>query len=73
MKKRVFIHLPNGQKFEFADQKETITEDHIGQMRSFFQSATSMNANVFSGPNFDQKMALILWGELLQNSFITIE
>jgi len=72
--KRAFIHLPNGQTFELnRTSNEEITGVEVVQLRSSMKEAVSFSSEAFTGPNFDKKVILVLWGEVLKNSFITIE
>ena len=72
----VKIHLPNGKVYEveLQDGKTTMTEAEISKFRSFLGSVDFMSINVRpDGSNGLMKgMTLILWGDVLKNSYITI-
>lgn len=73
----VKIHLPNGESYKVVMEngRSTMTEDEISELRSFMSSANSIQIVV--KPNKDNDLikekVLMLWGEVLKNTFITID
>ena len=73
----VQIHLPDGNTYELilsTDGKEvaTITDKEITQLRLTISGADDVEVTV--KPTFPQQKSkkIILWGDVLKNSYITV-
>jgi len=59
------IYLPNGKAFEIKTDPDT----HVTKIRDFMAQASAVNLDVVS----DGKIgSLILWGDVLKNSYILV-
>lgn len=69
------IHLPNGQVFKLARKDNTpLSDTEISELRVKMGQCENVQLNVFPPKihGFKSKV-LILWGDVLKNSYITID
>lgn len=71
----VAIHLPNGKVYEVKTQKKTLDEDDITKFRNFMNDSACVNITVKSDRSNSllKEKVLLLWGDVLKNSYITID
>lgn len=67
MDKKHTIHLPNGKSYPVI-----VTEEpQINEIRDFMASHAAVTIQVLLAP--EKEASLLLWGDVLKNSYITIE
>lgn len=78
MRSKVKIHLPNDKVYNVVMTEEHLKDDHVTRIRNLFGNAESVNIEVELEPVESKRAGmksktLVLWGEFLKNSYITIE
>ena len=75
MDKKHTIHLPNGKSYTVI-----VTEEpQINEIRDFMANHTAVTIRVELAPGtthpakLAQEASLLLWGDVLKNSYITVE
>ena len=67
MDKKHTIHLPNGKSYTVI-----VTEEpQVNEIRDFMSSHAAVTIRVELDPG--KEASLLLWGDVLKNSYITIE
>jgi hypothetical protein len=73
----VWVHLPNGDKFEMDRNKSNfspLSEEAVSELRNLFASASDVEFNALPEKNngLMKGKTIILWGDVLKNSWIEI-
>ncbi len=68
MGKKHTIHLPNGKSYPVIVTEDDVSADNI---RDFMASHPAVTVNVELAAG--KQASLLLWGDVLKNSYITIE
>ena len=67
MDKKHTIHLPNGKSYTVI-----VTEEpQVNEIRDFMSSHSAVTIRIKLEPG--KEASLLLWGDVLKNSYITIE
>ena len=67
MDKKHTIHLPNGKSYTVI-----VTEEpQINEIRDFMAGHAAVTIQVLLAP--EKEASLLLWGDVLKNSYITVE
>jgi hypothetical protein len=70
---KIKLHLPNGNTY-FLDTKVDIIEDaQLEAILNLFGKSDRLYVEVQNEENKDSKKVLVLWGDTLKNSYISIE
>ena len=69
MDKKHIIHLPNGKSYRVIQAEES----PVGVLMEFMASQTAVTVSIELTLTTGKQGSLILWGDVLKNSYITIE
>jgi hypothetical protein len=66
-----YLHLPDGKVFELKSHNKVLTKEDEDVLMHMFGRADRIVVGVKAG--ISKERILILWGEVLKNSYITVE
>lgn len=72
-KNLVLIHLPNGKSYAMVNKNEndTVEDYEIDAIRKLFGEAENISVLTIDKKTL-KKEVLVLWGQILKNSYITV-
>ena len=77
MKDCLKVHLPNGNFYKMVLRTEKITDADITEIRQLFGKAENLEIGVevteMEAKNGLKNRTLVLWGETLAKSYVTVE
>lgn len=71
---QIFLYVPSGsteKAFELVIAQPTITDDVVKETRKFFSGCDSVNVQI-KLPD-DEIGSIVLWGDVLKNSYLVIK